>query len=279
MCQNYYLYEKDGVVSVLPWDYNLSFGAFSQGGGAPGQGNTDNGNDVDKATQAVNFPIDTPVEGVEMEDRPLISVLLSFDEYKNLYHTYLKEVATYAEGDFISKLNKKKKDIYPYILKDATTPYTEDEFLTAFDTAVRFITLRSNSVIGQIDGTVPSTEDLQDKEKTKLVKADFSLSDMGSMGGGQGGPGGPGENSDKNGSDKTTSDKNNSDSGENIGEMNPPGNMSFNQDNNGQPPMPPGGMNQNTNQSDNQSNVLLLLITALVFMGAFAGVYLYKRKY
>ena len=33
---NYYLYEKDGVLSMIPWDYNLAFGAFSSGMGGTG---------------------------------------------------------------------------------------------------------------------------------------------------------------------------------------------------------------------------------------------------
>lgn len=35
---NYYLYEnEDGIFSVIPWDYNMSFGGFSGGGGGPDQ--------------------------------------------------------------------------------------------------------------------------------------------------------------------------------------------------------------------------------------------------
>ena len=36
MVHNYYLYEKDGVLSMIPWDYNLAFGAFSSGMGGTG---------------------------------------------------------------------------------------------------------------------------------------------------------------------------------------------------------------------------------------------------
>lgn len=42
MIHNYYLYEQDGKLSMLPWDYNLAFGGFQ-------------GND---AESAVNDPID-----------------------------------------------------------------------------------------------------------------------------------------------------------------------------------------------------------------------------
>ena len=35
MLHNYYLYEANGKISMLPWDYNLAFGAFGGGGGRP----------------------------------------------------------------------------------------------------------------------------------------------------------------------------------------------------------------------------------------------------
>ena len=39
MLHNYFLYEEDGKLKMIPWDYNLSFGAFSNGGGRGGDGN------------------------------------------------------------------------------------------------------------------------------------------------------------------------------------------------------------------------------------------------
>ena len=36
MLHNYYLYEKDGKLAMLPWDYNLAFNTFSGGPGSPG---------------------------------------------------------------------------------------------------------------------------------------------------------------------------------------------------------------------------------------------------
>ena len=56
MVHNYYLYEKDGKLSMLPWDYNLGFGTF--GGG--------------NATSTVNTPIDSPVSGGS-SDRPMLN--------------------------------------------------------------------------------------------------------------------------------------------------------------------------------------------------------------
>lgn len=42
MKHNYYLYEEDGIFSILPWDYNMSFGGF---GGDRGQGGFPNQRD------------------------------------------------------------------------------------------------------------------------------------------------------------------------------------------------------------------------------------------
>lgn len=36
MKHNYYLYEDGGVFSIIPWDYNMSFGGFGVGGGVMG---------------------------------------------------------------------------------------------------------------------------------------------------------------------------------------------------------------------------------------------------
>lgn len=56
MKHNYYLYEDKGVFSIIPWDYNMSFGGFGVGGGMGGnppqmQTEEDNG-----ATPAIKQP-------------------------------------------------------------------------------------------------------------------------------------------------------------------------------------------------------------------------------
>ena len=70
MIHNYYLYEENGQMAMLPWDYNLAFGTF-QGG------------DVQSA---VNTPIDAPVSGGAGEDRPMWNWILSDESYTEMYH-------------------------------------------------------------------------------------------------------------------------------------------------------------------------------------------------
>ena len=57
MIHNYYLYEDDGALSMIPWDYNLAFGSFQS----------------QDASSQVNAPIDTPVSGGSLEDRPMVA--------------------------------------------------------------------------------------------------------------------------------------------------------------------------------------------------------------
>ena len=75
MTHNYYLYEEDGRLSMIAWDYNLAFGTFSGMGAEDGEG----------ATAAVNYPIDTPVSGTTLEDRPLLGQLLADETYLAQY--------------------------------------------------------------------------------------------------------------------------------------------------------------------------------------------------
>ena len=91
--------------------------------------------------------------------------------------------------------------IAPYVEKDPTAFYTYEEFQTGVETLRSFCRLRAESVTGQLDGTIPSTEDGQAADASALVDASsITLSDMGTMnqGGGFGGspPGGSPEQQD-----------------------------------------------------------------------------------
>lgn len=170
MQQNYYIYENNGKITILPWDYNLAFGGFQSG----------------SATSAVNFAIDTPVtDGIDLEDRPLISKLLEVDEYKERYHEYLSQVA-----DYLNNIDEKVDGIKSLIDEDAKTDpssfCTYEEFEKGTETLKEFAKLRAESIEGQLDGTVPSTNEEQEKDSSKLIDASsVNLNDMGVQGGGE----------------------------------------------------------------------------------------------
>ncbi|HBE9553806.1 CotH kinase family protein [Clostridioides difficile] len=109
---NYYLYEQDGVFSMLPWDFNMSFGGFSGFGGG-----------------SQSIAIDEPTTG-NLEDRPLISSLLKNKTYKTKYHKYLEEIVTkYLDSDYLENMTTKLHDmIASYVKEDPTAFYTYEEF-------------------------------------------------------------------------------------------------------------------------------------------------------
>ena len=182
MAQNYYIYEHEGKITILPWDYNLAWGGFQNG----------------SASSVINFPIDTPISGVEMSSRPLIEKLFSNTEYLERYHNYLQQLITkyFAEGKFEKKVNALDALISDYVKNDKTAFCTYEEYKKAVSSFITLGNLRSESVQGQLDGTVPSTTAQQKSNANKLISAgDLNLSDLGSMMGGKGGNKGniPGE--------------------------------------------------------------------------------------
>ena len=84
--------------------------------------------------------------------------------------------------------------IAPYVQKDTTAFCTYEEFEAGVEAIRGFCELRGESVKGQLDGTIPSTEDGQKADSSALIDTgDLNLSDMGTMGGGgKGGFGGGG---------------------------------------------------------------------------------------
>lgn len=167
MAQNYYIYENDGQISILPWDYNLAWGGFQSG----------------NALSVINFPIDTPLSGVEMSSRPLIEKLFANAEYLERYHSYLQLLIDnyFADGKFEQKIEMLDTLISDYVENDPTAFCTYEDYETAVETFITLGNLRAESVQGQLDGTVPSTTTEQNTNPEHLISVgDLKLSDLGS---------------------------------------------------------------------------------------------------
>lgn len=163
---NYYLYEEDGRMSMIPWDYNLAFGSF-QGG---------------NAQSTVNTPIDSPVSGGSGEDRPMWNWILSDESYTELYHQYFAEFLDTV--DLQSIIDNAYQLIAPYVEQDPTAFYTKEEFEQGVQTLKEFCSLRSESISMQL-------EEGETTEEMDYVDASgMTLSDMGSMNNGMGQEGG-----------------------------------------------------------------------------------------
>lgn len=172
MIHNYYLYEENGVLSMIPWDYNLAFGGF--------QGGSD-------ATSMVNYPIDSPVSGGSMDDRPMIAWIFNDETYTQQYHDLFAQFLTeyFDSGTFAAEFDRVVELISPYVEKDPTKFCTYEEFQTGVATLKEFCQLRAESVQGQLDGTIPATSDGQQADSSALVDAShLNISDMGNMNGG-----------------------------------------------------------------------------------------------
>ena len=171
MVHNYYLYEEDGKLSMLPWDYNLAYGTF-MGGSASG---------------AVNDPIDTPLSSGG-GDRPMIDWFLSDETYLALYHQYFAEFLETV--DVQAMIDETAALIATYVQQDATAFCSYEEFTAGVAAMKEFCALRAESVAGQLNGTIPSTDSAQTQNSSALVDCgDLNLSAMGTMGG-MGGMGG-----------------------------------------------------------------------------------------
>ena len=172
MVHNYYLYEEDGVLSMIPWDYNLAFGSFQE---------------QMSATELVNFPIDTPVSSGDLESRPMVAWIFQDESYTRLYHQYFSQFLTdfVDSGVLEERIDAMAALLDPYVQLDPTKFCTYGEFQTAADTLKEFCSLRAQSVSGQLAGTIPATSDGQAADSSALIDAaGLELSDLGAFGGG-----------------------------------------------------------------------------------------------
>ena len=128
MIHNYYLYEEDGQLSMIPWDYNLAFGGF--------QGGQD-------ATSMVNYPIDTPVSGGTVDSRPMLAWILRVKSAHQLYQQYFADfISSYFDsGYFYPDDGPRSSSLPPYVEKDPTKFCTYEEFETGGGDAEQFCLL------------------------------------------------------------------------------------------------------------------------------------------
>ena len=171
LIHNYYLREQDGKLSMIPWDYNLSFGGmymrFAQVG--------------NEATSYVNAPIDTPVTGGDMEGRPMISWIFSKEEYRDAYHRVFDELLSgyFESGHFAREFGRMVELIAPFVQKEPTAFCTFEEFQAGTQTLKEFCDLRSQSVRKQLSGEIPATIEGQEADPQSLIDASaLDLNDL-----------------------------------------------------------------------------------------------------
>lgn len=178
MAHNYYLYESNGMLNILPWDYNLAFGGMNQG-------------PENSASDVVNDAVDTPFDGTKFFD-----ALLENEAYLSRYHEYLRRLTEeyVSGGRFETVYQRIRGQIDTLVQTDPTAFYSYEEYEAGVEMLYQTVILRAESIKGQIDGTIPATDEEQRADSASLVEAsgiDISVMGVMDMGGGgmQKGPG------------------------------------------------------------------------------------------
>ncbi|MEI8654901.1 CotH kinase family protein [Pseudoalteromonas sp. Hal273] len=152
LAHNYYIYDDDGVFSILPWDFNESFGTFNM-----------NCNGVDVR----ELYIDEPVSGA-LNERPLIANVFAEQSNLDVYHSYLTQLinGSLSSDTFSARVNEIADLIREHVQNDPTSFYGSDYFeqnLTSttgqFYGLTSFMQYRVANMTAQLDGTLPSAGD------------------------------------------------------------------------------------------------------------------------
>ncbi|MDC9496760.1 MULTISPECIES: CotH kinase family protein [unclassified Pseudoalteromonas] len=152
LAHNYYIYDDDGVFSILPWDFNESFGTFNM-----------DCNSVDVR----ELYIDEPVSGA-LSERPLIANVFAEQSHLDTYHSYLTQLinGSLSSDTFNARVNEIADLIREHVQNDPTSFYGSTYFeqnLTSttgqFYGLTSFMEYRVANMAAQLDGTLPSAGD------------------------------------------------------------------------------------------------------------------------
>lgn len=158
--QNYYLYESRGKLSLIPWDYNLCFGAYS-----PDKLLATNPEGL-SATEIINKSIDDSWLSTTFFDG-----ILENEEYRNRYHEYYRKlIDEYVLGNGFESFYRRTRNLTDSNVK--TDPNALYDYQT-YDAAARMfrqmVLLRGQSVKGQLNGSIPSFLTEQNENKETLI--------------------------------------------------------------------------------------------------------------
>lgn len=169
MAHNYYLYESGGRLNLIPWDYNLTLGGMGRSNDADG---------------VVNAAIDNAFSSTEFFD-----TLMEDETCHSQYYAYLQQlVSDYINGGgFDAFYTRVRSQIDALVETDPTAFYSYDEYLAAAETLYQVVKLRGQSIQGQLDRTIPSTEAAQQGSDALVDASALDLSVMGYMNNGGGG--------------------------------------------------------------------------------------------
>ena len=164
---NYFLYEKDGKISLFPWDYNMSYGSFEM---------------KNDPTYIVNYGIDSPLYDAHEKNRPLWAIVKNNHEYLSKYHSYMNLLINtyFLSNDFDNEVDRTYELIKPYFDRESTPFYKPEEVEEAINTFKEFNKLRVESVQKQLNGELEPDAELQD-DISKVNASHIDMTKMGMM--------------------------------------------------------------------------------------------------
>jgi hypothetical protein len=158
---NMYMYEVDGRFSLIPWDLNMAFGTFN--GGIRKNG-------------IINYYIDEPTAG-PMDRFPLVSRLLSYEPYLEIYHGYMREL---LEGPFsldavLPRVDQLAEMIRPYVKADAEMFYTYEDWERCLTEDLRPPDIFEG---WQAGGPSPMLPFMVSPDETEALRRNFGVSSL-----------------------------------------------------------------------------------------------------
>ena len=135
MMHNFYLYEKNGKITMLPWDYNLAFGGFGE-----------------SAESLINLDIDAPYTSGSAEERPIIARLLADETYLETYHEYIRQIGEFYVNEAAGLIDRLDAMIRKWVELDPTKEYTFEEYEASLPQLKEYLRLRGPSMLNQLQG-------------------------------------------------------------------------------------------------------------------------------
>ena len=135
MMHNFYLYEKNGKITMLPWDYNLAFGGFGE-----------------SADSLINLDIDAPYTSGSAEERPIIARLLADETYLETYHEYIRQIGEFYVNEAAGLIDRLDEMIREWVELDPTKEYTFEEYEASLPQLKEYLRLRGQSMFNQLEG-------------------------------------------------------------------------------------------------------------------------------
>lgn len=204
--QNYFLKESGGIISLIPWDYNLAWGGYPDEEEFDGKEEwseqdwmewnmslsqeqrdsmklADREKNKGEIVKIVNFPIDTPFTA-DLSKRTFFMKLLANEHYKTLYYHYLTLLAEkyILGGELNNTMTRIEKEIENIVCTESNTFYNKEQYEKALKTFDVVLKKRAESVIGQIKGDIPSTWESQKANPQSLIDCEgIDINDLGGI--------------------------------------------------------------------------------------------------